>query len=249
MAMILTFLCLGYLLLLFELRLRLSYLLARGHLERFHRTQYQGARNLIAVVKTYARFRIRTEQIHERSLPQRFILITNHQSLADIPVLAYTFRHHLLGFVAKSELRRGLPAISFALRKGAHALISRKGDFRSAHRQLGRLAGGAQQGICPVIFPEGTRTRTGRVGRFHSAALRTVSRQAALPILSVALHGGLRIARFKDLLRNLRGCLYRVKLMRVYAPSGAGRGQVQGILTEAQQQISAQVELWKSTER
>jgi 1-acyl-sn-glycerol-3-phosphate acyltransferase len=233
-----------------ELRMRLTYYLDPG--SRFgmmSRVQNWGLRLIVALVKAYAGFRVLRQSGLRSSLPQRFLLVSNHQSLVDIPVLAYALPEHNVRFVAKKELGRGLPGISFMLRNGRHALIDRRGGFRETQAELIRLASfSRREPVCPVVFPEGTRVREGRVKKFHAAAVRTILAHHALPTLAVAVNGGYRIARLKNLLRNLRGCVYRVRLLSLYPPP-AKRGDVQVMLRQAHDEIERQVNEWRKSER
>jgi 1-acyl-sn-glycerol-3-phosphate acyltransferase len=157
------------------------------------------------------------------------------------------FSGNIVGFVAKRELRRGFPAVSIALRKGKHALINRRGDFAVAREELMKLARDAGEGVCPVVFPEGTRSRTGEVGSFHSAAVRTILDETQMPIVSVAVDGGHRIAHFKGLMANLRNCIYRVELLSLY-PATADRVKIKDIIDRSYREISGQVEKWRKNE-
>jgi 1-acyl-sn-glycerol-3-phosphate acyltransferase len=219
---------------LFDFHLRLSYYLdPRNRFGNVSRLQFQGLRSMLAVAKAYVGFHIVHESRLTQELPERFLIISNHQSLADIPVLACSFPRHNLRFVAKKELKYGVPAVSFTLRKARHALVSRRGDFSSAHRELVRLARlAAREVICPAVFPEGTRARNGKVKRFHSAAVRTILGRCPMPALSVAVDGGYRISRLTDLMRNIRGCEYRVRLLSLYPPL-RGRNRIQAMMKKA----------------
>ncbi len=220
----------------------------RNTLRNVGRLQISGLRSYLRIVAAYAGFRVRLEPPTAGPLPDSFLLVSNHQSLADIPVLAYAVADHQLGFVAKRELKWGVPAVSVGLRRGRHALIRRSGGFRQARRELVRLARLSAQGVCPVIFPEGTRSRTGRVGPFHSAAVRTILENAELPVLSAAVDGGHHIAGLKGLLRNLKGTRYRVRLLSVHAHSGTRTG-IQTIIRRCHEEIAGQVEQWQNSDK
>lgn len=248
MGVIITLLCVVFIFLVWDIRLRISYCLyGRRRYERFNRVQIQGARFVLAAAKSYAGFRLIVEDALGTRLPERFMILSNHQSLADIPILAYVFSQRSVGFVAKRELRRGFPAVSVTLRRGRHALISRRGDFTAARRQLVKLARYSRERVCPVVFPEGTRSRTGNVGTFHSAAVRTILDEQQMPIVSVAVDGGYRIADIRGLTTNLANCVYRVKLLSLYPLTGE-RSRIKDILKKSHEEISKQVEQWRETE-
>jgi hypothetical protein len=64
----------------------------------------------------------------------------------------------------------------------------------------------------------------------------------------VAVNGGYRIARLMSLVRNLRGCVYRVRLLSLYPPP-VRRGDVQAMLEQAHDEIERQVNKWRRSER
>lgn len=182
-------------------------------------------------------------------LPQRFVLVSNHQSLLDIPVLITALPGRTLKFVAKRSLKYGVPLVSKCLRYGGDALIVRpRGRFDTAQiraliRELRRFSALADDGACPVIFADGTRSRDGAVHRFHSGGLATVLEGRQLPIVSAALDGGYRLRGLAGLAR-MGTTRYRVKLLSVYRPpedKAELRKNVQRMHTE----IAAQVERWR----
>lgn len=99
----------------------------------------------------------------------RYLVIANHQSMFDIPILGSTLFSNYTKYVSKESLAKWIPSISYNLRAGGHALIDRS-DRESATHAIRQLA--IQTGtrlISPVIYPEGTRARAGRLGRFRPA--------------------------------------------------------------------------------
>jgi 1-acyl-sn-glycerol-3-phosphate acyltransferase len=180
-------------------------------------------------------------------LPPVFLIVSNHQSLADIPALALSFPRHALRFLAKKELGRGIPYVSTVLRIGGHGLISRTANFREGQIELKRFAGLSARGICPVIFPEGTRSRTGRVRDFFAGGVRIILETAPLPVLSVAVDGGFRVSTMPKLLSRLRGTLYRVKPLTLY-PAPSGKREITELLEKIHREIAGQVRSWREEE-
>lgn len=143
---------------------------------------------VLAVTKTWATQLIWTAgaslRIHGlEHIPynQAFCVIGNHQSNFDIPILM-AILPQTIGFVGKHELKR-VPFISSWMRALGCVFIDRK-NLRSSIGALQKAADQIQQGRCMVIFPEGTRSRSGKPGKFNSAGIRMLARQeaAVLPI-------------------------------------------------------------------
>lgn len=106
------------------------------------------------------------------------IFVSNHQSMFDITGIVWFLRKYYPIFVSKIELSKGIPSISYNLRKSGAALIDRK-DSRQALTEIARLGKLIQkEKRSAVIFPEGTRTTTGQMRRFSSGGLATLVKKA-----------------------------------------------------------------------
>lgn len=117
---------------------------------------------------------------HTADLPddRPIIFIANHQNKFDIPGLGWYLRRHIPKFVAKIELAKGIPSISYNLRRSGAALIDR-GDPRQSLKEIGRLGKLIEDTrSSAVIFPEGTRSRTGVTGAFASGGIKTLLKKA-----------------------------------------------------------------------
>ncbi len=126
------------------------------------------------------------------------ILVSNHQSMYDIPLLLWTFRQHHPKFIAKVELSRGIPSISFALRHMGSVLIDRGSQSQAvrAIEDFGKRIAAA--GYMACIFPEGTRTKDGEMRKFKRSGFVTLlkSMPDAL-IVPVTLDGTFKMTRYK----------------------------------------------------
>lgn len=111
------------------------------------------------------------------------IIVANHQSMLDIPAVVHGFKAHYPKFISKIELGKNLPSISYNLKHGHSALIDRKNGAQSVKEifKLGRLIQKYNYAAC--IFPEGTRSKTGKVRNFMSAGISTLLRAAPNAII------------------------------------------------------------------
>jgi 1-acyl-sn-glycerol-3-phosphate acyltransferase len=229
-----------------DLALRMSLWLRPGSgIETVSRLQHPIVRHLVRFAEFFTGFRVTVDPWNGPPLPERLLLVTNHQGMADIPLLMWAFPHHDLRFVAKRELAKYLPWISLALRTGGHAVISRTSDFRSGARAMVRLADLSARGISPTVFPEGTRSRTGKVGRFNSGAVRIILERTPLPVLSAAVDGGWRIGRLKGLLKNFGSTRYRIRLLALHS-APRGKREILETLGKVEQEIRSQTAAWQA---
>lgn len=182
-------------------------------------------------------------------LPRRFVLVSNHQSLLDIPVLITALPGRTLKFVAKRSLKYGVPLVSKCLRYGGDALIVRpRGRIETTQirlliRELRRFSALADEGACPVVFADGTRSRDGAVHRFHSGGLAIVLEGRRLPIVSAAIDGGYRLRGLAGLAR-MGTTRYRVRFLSVYQPP-ENKAELRQKVRHMRTEIAAQVERWR----
>lgn len=123
------------------------------------------------------------------------IIVSNHQSLFDIPLLHLVFKDHRPRFVAKVELAKWIPSVSFNLRYGGSAVIDRENP-RQAIPELKRVAAMMkQEGFSIIIWPEGTRARDGELKDFLGAGLTVLIKELPnSPIVPVVVDGSWKIS-------------------------------------------------------
>ena len=103
-----------------------------------------------------------------------YVVVSNHQSMFDIPILGALLFSNFLKYVSKRELGRGIPSVSYNLRRGGHVLIDRS-DAPSAIAAIADLGRRVRAGgVSAAIFPEGTRARRGELGAFRRAGLQAL---------------------------------------------------------------------------
>lgn len=111
---------------------------------------------------------------------QKTIFIANHQSFLDMPLLAaLPWR---MKWVSKEELFK-IPVLGFYMRISGH--ISVKRGTTQALKALNDLKPFLSKNIPVMLFPEGTRSRTGELMKFKNGAFMLSKDTGALiqPIL------------------------------------------------------------------
>ncbi|WP_411275518.1 lysophospholipid acyltransferase family protein [Daejeonella sp.] len=125
------------------------------------------------------------------------IFVANHQSMYDIPPLIWFLRKHHPKFISKIELTKGIPSISFNLKYGGGANIDRK-DSKQAVAEILKLGERMEEhNWSAVIFPEGTRSRDGRLKQFAVGGIATILKRCpdAL-IVPVAIKGSWKFVQY-----------------------------------------------------
>jgi 1-acyl-sn-glycerol-3-phosphate acyltransferase len=133
----------------------------------------------------------RSAAVHPRT---PYIIVSNHQSMFDVPILGALFFSNFPKYISKRSLGRWIPSVSYNLRRGGHVLIDRADAPAALEsiRELGRRvrAGGPSA----MIFPEGTRARVGELGRFKPAGLLALLEEAPdTPVVPVAIDESWRL--------------------------------------------------------
>ena len=106
------------------------------------------------------------------------IVVSNHQGMHDISPISHFLKKYHPKFVSKMELGKGIPSVSFNLRHGGSVLIDRK-DPRQSLTALKKFAQYIEKNkYTAVIFPEGTRSKTGAPKRFSENGLKMLTKYA-----------------------------------------------------------------------
>ncbi len=160
----------------------------------------------ILVLMRLSGIRIKTSLPPLLSAQTAYIVVSNHQSLFDIPLIVWYLRKISPLLIAKKELGSGIPSVSFLLRNAGYLLIDRD-DREASVKAISVLAKRCEtSNFSPCIFPEGTRARDGQIKRFKPAGFAALLEGApTLPILPVVIDGSWKIVskRFLPIPRGI----------------------------------------------
>jgi 1-acyl-sn-glycerol-3-phosphate acyltransferase len=129
-------------------------------------------------------WRIQISGLENLDANQVYVIVSNHQSLADIPVIA-----HLqvdTKWLAKAELFQ-LPVVGWMLRMAGDVPIERS-DCRSGAKALLQCARYLRRHCSVVFFPEGTRSPDGQVLPFNEGPFQLAIREQ-VQILPLVVEG------------------------------------------------------------
>ena len=120
-----------------------------------------------------------------------YVFVANHQSMADV-FLVYGWLPVIFKWLMKYELRR-IPFVGTACKAAGHIFVKR-GNTAAAAQSVHAAEQILHDGVCTVIFPEGTRSLNGQVGRFKRGALQ-IALDLKLPIVPISLSGCYEVMR------------------------------------------------------
>lgn len=123
-----------------------------------------------------------TEHVNPK---QSYVFVANHQSFLDV-FAVYGWLPNNFKWLMKKELRK-IPFVGTACAVAGHIFVDRSNP-RAALQSVELVKKELVDGISTVIFPEGTRTKTGEMGRFKQGAFK-IAMDLNLPVVPITLNG------------------------------------------------------------
>jgi len=95
------------------------------------------------------------------------------------------------------ELGKGIPSVSYNLRHGGSVLINRK-DSKQSLTQIAKLGTYIEKhNRAAVIFPEGTRSKTGEPKKFHTTGLKVLIKKApSAQIIPISINNSWKMLKY-----------------------------------------------------
>jgi 1-acyl-sn-glycerol-3-phosphate acyltransferase len=173
---------------------------------------------------------------------QAYIIIPNHQSLLDI--VFFNMLRHRLRWVSKIEIFR-VPLVGWEMKMVKYIELIR-GNKASVIKMMEKCVESLRDGISVVIFPEGTRSLTGAIGKFKTGAFQ-LAVKTDKPLLPVLIDGTGEILPKKGgiIFRSRR--IVRIRVLDPIFPGQFGTGdpdelaaRVQALMVTAMGQLRSE---------
>jgi 1-acyl-sn-glycerol-3-phosphate acyltransferase len=129
-------------------------------------------------------WQVKTKGLENIDNKKTYVIIANHQSLADIIVL-YQIRQQFK-WVAKASLFK-VPFIGWCLGLIKHIRLTR-GDFASIKQIYQEASQWLRKDMSVLFFPEGTRSLNKQMGQFQNGAFKLAIKEKK-PILPICIKG------------------------------------------------------------
>lgn len=130
------------------------------------------------------RIRVSVEGVENLNPGERYIYVSNHASMFDIPAVLLGIPDQIR-IVLKKELTR-IPFFGWAMSLGPYIVIDRS-HAQDAARSLDRAAEKIRNGASVLLFAEGTRTLNGKLQPFKRGAFALASK-SGVPIIPVTIN-------------------------------------------------------------
>ncbi len=130
-----------------------------------------------------------TEKIDPK---QTYIIASNHQSMMDIPIVGHALPLQFR-YIAKREVYN-IPIIGWIIWLRDDITVKR-GGAKSAKAMIIKSKDLLSRGISILIFPEGTRSKTGKVEEFKDGAFM-MAKLGSLPIVPMIVDGTWEVSNY-----------------------------------------------------
>ncbi len=132
------------------------------------RIVHSWARSILRILEVD--YKVFNHHAVEFNLDRPYIIMSNHSSHFDIPLLYVTFPRDIIAMIAKKELFR-IPFFGWGMKISGCVSIDREDKYQ-AIKDLKVAEKNMLEGVRIWVAPEGTRTLTGKMGKFKKGGFK-----------------------------------------------------------------------------
>ena len=166
---------------------------------------------------------------------QSYVFVANHQGPMDI-FLIYGYLGRNFKWMMKKSLRK-MPLVGYACEKARHIFVDKSGP-KKIKQTIENARNTLRHGTSLVVFPEGSRTFTGHMGRFKKGAFQLAD-EIGLPVVPLTIDGSFdvltRMAGFNFVHRHKM----RLIIHKPIFPTGQGEENVKHAMEQSYDTIMA----------
>ena len=148
------------------------------------------------------------------------LVLMNHQSLVDIPLVIASMRGVYPRILTRKRYERGVPVVSHMARLYRYPFVDPRATLRGDLERLREEQAASRHPL--VVYPEGTRTKTGRIGPFKILGLATILAARQWSVYVVVADGLWQTARLRDFVGDLSEMRVRVECKGPFESPPAG---------------------------
>lgn len=194
-----------------------------------------------AITRLNPNWNISIEGRTDLDIRHPYVVVSNHLSNADIPVISNLPWE--MKWIGKKELF-DLPVVGWMLKLAGDIPVDRskgKNKLSVFKRSSFYLA----RDVSVMFFPEGTRSRRGKVNRFAPGAFDLAIREG-IPLLPLVVDGTQECLPKKNW-RFHPNVYVKLKVLDPIETKGMESFQTQELLTKTRLQIATQIAEWRGT--
>lgn len=170
--------------LIISLPVMLFFLLARLFSKKFvDNIAFKWVKFAVITLKLFTGLKVSATGLENIVTDEGVLYVSNHLTLFDIIVL-YSLMKKPTGFIAKKELGK-IPVLSW-LMKFVHCLFLDRKDPRNGLKMVINASENIKSGVSMVIFPEGTRSRTGELLEFKGGSFK-IAEKAKCKVIPIRI--------------------------------------------------------------
>lgn len=177
---------------------------------------------------------IRTEITGRENIDKNtsYVFVANHQGAFDI-FLIYGYLGHNFKWMMKKSLKK-IPFVGTACEYAGHIMVDRSSPA-AIRETMQRAEKTLQGGMSLVVFPEGTRSKNGKLQPFKRGAFM-LAEECSLPVVPLTIDGAFDLLPRGSI--NVHPGKVKLTIHRPIVPNADGKHDLESLIKESYRSIA-----------